>query len=386
MRQRWLRNDFFGANASLKYTDDVQTVTIGAFASRYQGRSFGRVVWASLAQLPGNEYEYYTSPSVKEEVSLFARYTRKLSQSLSATADVQGRGISYRFSGTDNDQKTLDFSKNWFFFNPKIGFERQQGRSKTTLFAGITHREPTRSNITDARAGHPTPERLYNLELGHQLNGNNYHLGANLFYMHYQNQLVLTGELNDVGNPIMQNVAVSYRRGLELDGQWQPHPRVRLMGTATFMQTAIEKFSARTPILDDNYLPVGDSLLTFQNEAIAFSPALLATGTVQVQVFKNITVELTGRYVGRQYLDNTEKKTRSLDPYTLADARLAWQPELKGIKMLRLTAQAINLFSRQYESNGYTGFTLNQAGGQTNYNAYYPQAPLSLLVGVELGF
>ena len=386
VRRRWLQNDFFGANASLHYAGQHHDLTLGAFASLYQGRNFGRIVWAQLAALPEPDYMFYNSPSRKHEVSLFARYRYQANGKLAFMADVQARRVSYHSTGADLAGEYLPFKLNWFFLNPKAGAEFTAGHTKTTLFAGITNREPTRASIITTSGGPPKAEQLFNLELGHQITGVTYHAGINLFYMHYKNQLVLTGETNNVGDPLMRNVERSFRRGIELDGQWRVHPGITLMGTLTLMQTGLSQYNALTTILNESGNYLGDSALSFNNKPIAYSPAQIATAIVQFKLLKSLTVELIGRYVSQQYLDNTGANDRSLNPYALADARLAWQPAVSGLKMLRITAQATNLLSTRYESNGYTGFTLVPTGGHVNYNYYFPQAPVTLLVGVELGF
>ena len=83
---------------------------------------------------------------------------------------------------------------------------------------GRASREPRRS---DFEQGVFTPEILDDYELGWRFTGKNNTLSANLYYMDYKDQLVLTGQLDDSGGFIRETSGNSYRAGLEVEGDFK---------------------------------------------------------------------------------------------------------------------------------------------------------------------
>jgi len=371
VRRRWLRNHYFGATATLQLDTGRHSLVLGGLASRYLGQSFGRIIWGQSPFIPAPDYTYYQSNSTKQEASTFAKYTYTLPGGLSLYADMQLRALNYTLGGTESGNIPVAINRRYVFANPKAGLGYDAGGAgRLFLSVAVAHREPTRTTFTDTRGGKdPRPERLTDYELTYTTR-----LGAVLptvtvFYMDYNNQLVQTGQLNDVGNAIFKNIARSYRRGIEAQASYIPTKNWVLSGSVTLSDNRLESYS-------DTLAAVVPT--TFTRTPIAYSPALTAQGRISWQPFPQAEATLLGRYIGKQYLDNTGTESLSLPAYALADLRLAYQLSTKKYYGLaRLTLQINNLTDLRYSNNGY-------AYAGTAY--VFPQAGRNFLAGLLLSF
>jgi iron complex outermembrane receptor protein len=290
-------------------------------------------------------------------------------------ADLQLRGISYMGSGTDVDQKFYNFDTNYVFFNPKAGvaYRGPQGWTGRASVA-VANREPIRSDFIDNVTA-PRPERVTDFEFGIEKRADRFWAEANVYLMEYQDQLVPTGALNDVGALIRTNVDRSHRRGLELAAVWSPSAAWKLGGNATLSSNRIASFEE---VLFD-YLDEVEVRAVYTNTPIALSPDAMGNAWVEWQR-KGLSARAMLHSVGRQYLDNTGALERSLDPYRTVDATLRWN---RGGVEWRL--DAINLLGRPYAPNGYTWGYLYD-GVRTDENFVYPMAGTQLMLGLKLVF
>jgi iron complex outermembrane recepter protein len=221
--------------------------------------------------------------------------------------------------------------------------------------------------------------------LGFQRKSEKIFVGVNLYAMEYKNQLVLTGELNDVGNPIRQNVDKSHRRGVELEVAWMPIEKLTLGANATFSENKIENFNQ---VLYD-YTSGYDVITTeFAETDIAFSPSTIAAGQLSYKLldseFQEISIGWTSKYVGKQYLDNTTSEDRKLDAYFVSDARLTYVVKNCCFEKLTLNLLVNNVLNEMYSSNGYT---YSYVVGETiTENFYYPQAGTNFLLNMTMEF
>ncbi len=248
IRRRWLDNDFYGAVYSLNYlsTDEKVDITLGGGANRYDGDHFGEVIWARFASTSDIRYRYYDNNAVKDDVNFFLKANYQLTPKLNVFGDMQVRMIDYRFLGFDNNLSNVTQDANYTFYNPKFGATYALG-AQQSIYASyaISNREPVRDDFTESSPdSRPLPERLRNLEVGYRQNGERYNLEVAYYLMDYQNQLILTGQINDVGAYTRQNVDNSYRTGIELVGGYRFSDRLQWTGNVTYSQNMIRNFVA----------------------------------------------------------------------------------------------------------------------------------------------
>ena len=416
VRRRWLSNNLIGVNLHHSISRDKDWWIFGLGANQYYGNNFGQVTQILALPNPSlfKTHEYYRAIGNKSDVNAFVKYNRTiaLGKTYNKTrgnvfVDLQLRKVNHVGSGTDNDLRNIDFKGNFLFFNPKAGFQLQHAtHHHITGYLGVAHREPARSDFTDnPTVALPRAERMVNGELSYlstfpslpTLNGKSQdnHIRINAYYMHYKDQLVLTGAVNDVGTPLRKNVDLSYRRGLEFEGQyvlWQKdistanhsHDQrlfVHLIGNLSLSQNIIPN----SKVTWQDYA-TGIAVDTIYKDApIAYSPNMVAALGIQSQ-FKKWNVMWLSKWVGRQFLDNTGDVTRSLNPYKFSEMTVNYTHKFKGGTSLALKAQCINLFSARYVSNGYTYGYMYGSRDITQEVFVFPQAPRNFFVGLTWRF
>lgn len=395
IRRRWLDNDFYGGVFSLNYlSDDGRTdITFGGGANRYDGDHFGEIIWMAVAGNTQIRDRYYDNVAIKDDRNLYLKATHEVVNSLHLFGDIQYRGIDYRFDGTNNDLRNISGNQTYGFFNPKVGFsyEGSGGRTWYASYA-VANREPVRRDFTDSPLTEiPRPERLNNIEAGVRVAQSNFQYSVNAFYMGYKDQLVLTGQLNDVGAYIRENVDNSHRAGIELDGAYRLSEKLSLGGNLAISRNKIDEFIAYNDVYDENWDLAGQEATTYQNTDIAFSPKFVASAVIDYSPVKNLGISLMNKYVGDQYLDNTQNDNRKLDAFWTTDARLSYSLYPGFVKQLDFNFIVYNVFNRLYEPNGYTFSYFvpsEQAGGRelVTENFYYPMAGTNFMAGVSIKF
>lgn len=401
VRQLWLDNYYYGTLFSLIYAKKNTELTFGGGWNRYDGEHYGFVKWAEH-NIP-NDYRWYLLDAQKNDINVYAKVNHTINSKLILFGDLQYRNVMYDINGF-RDNPTITPSVRYNFINPKAGVTyliKNTAAEKEKVYASIAvaNKEPNRNDFEASPNNLPKPEQLYDLEAGYSWNKQNVSLGLNYYYMYYNNQLVLTGQINDVGAYTRTNVSSSYRTGVELQAAYIPAYWVKLHGNATFSQNKIENFTEYIDNYDDpNYEQI---VIDHGTTDIAFSPNLIAAVGATFSPFRYMTrgqvfeIDLLGKYVGRQYLDNTHSSDgiaisgkdngRSIDPYALCDIRIRYSIKLKPFKELAFNLNLNNIFDAKYVSNGYT-FSY-QAGGQlSTFNYYYPQAGFNWLTGVTMRF
>ncbi len=392
IRRRWLKTDLYGATYALQLTPTsgrISSATLGGAVVGYRGQHFDELTWAQHGlTIPETGARYYDEPNAhKLDVNIYARATVNLTEQLAAFGDLQYRHVRYElFAPIDTlghkGQQTISFD----FVNPKGGLTYQLSSSLQAYASfALARREPTRTDYTDTPAARrPTAETLFNYEAGLRYNRPGpVQASLNGYYMAYTNQLVLSGRLDDVGNPIHTNVADSYRAGVEGQATWRPVPKLSLTGTATVSRNKINDY---TDYLAD-YDAGGEKATSFSQTNIAFSPDLTAAYTVEYEALPGLKVAALARYAGRQYLDNTSTDSRSIAPYYVQDVRLRylWHPHNTAFREIELAGVLNNVLATEYVNNGYTyGYI---SGGKTQYFSYfYPQAKTNFLASLNLRF
>ena len=366
-------------------------MTFGGGWNRYEGDHYGYVTWA-MNNVPDN-YRWYLNDAQKNDANVYFKTQHTIKDKLILFADVQYRNVQYDISGF-RDNPTLSPSVNYSFFNPKAGVSyllRDDMIQKQRFYASIAvaNKEPNRNDFEAGATTLPKAEQLYDVEAGYELNRSKWSVSANYFYMMYKNQLVVTGQINDVGAYTRTNVANSYRMGLELQGAVIANSWLKLFGNATLSQNKIRDFIEYYDNYDD---PSGNQVATVHgNTDIAFSPGFIAAGGATFTPFKRalkkqtLELDLLTKYVGKQYLDNTSNDDRSIGSYGLLDARIRYTIKTKIIRELGLNLMLNNILDKKYESNGYT-YSFRAGGANTTVNYSYPQAGFNWLMGVSLKF
>lgn len=391
IRRRWLDNDFYGFVGSANYisSDGKLDVILGGGANRYDGDHYGEIIWARVAGNINIRDRYYDNNAIKDDRNIYAKATYEIKPGLNLFGDLQVRGINYTFDGVNDDQRVVTGQENYTFFNPKFGFSYEKGSQTWYASYAVANREPTRSDFTDNPITEvPRPEKLNNIEAGVRAKAGNFSYNANFYYMNYRDQLILTGQINDVGAYIRENVKSSYRAGIELDGAYKLSSAWTLGGNIAFSQNKIKEF---TEYIDDySVAEFQQEAITYTNTDIAFSPNVVGSAIIEFKPTKNLSINWLSKYVGQQFLDNTGNDGRALDAFFTNDLRISYSAMPKFFKGLEVNLLINNIFNEVYEPNGYTFsyFVPGETSGRelVTENFYYPQAGTNFLVGLRMKF
>ena len=380
VRRLWLDNYFYGTIFSLQYQKNKTQVIFGGGYNAYDGKHYGKIIWAAVQAAVPKDYRWYNLKAHKKDFSVYNKWIQQWSSNWQSFVDVQFRNIDYKIHGFRYNPG-LEISENYSFLNPKIGITYSNNNWQAFISYALAGKEPNRDDFEAGNTQLPKAERLHDIELGIEKKGTSYSLGANIYYMQYQNQLVLTGKINDVGAYTRTNIPKSYRAGVELQGKTKITNWLNAAANITFSENKIKNF---TEYLDD-YDNGGQQTKFYSKTNISFSPAVIAGGSINFIPVKNGEISLISKYVGRQYLDNTAQKSRSLNPYYLQDIRLSYLIEHKIFKETDLILQLNNVFNKKYEPNGYS-FSYIYGGNLTTENFYFPMAGFNFMVGVNVKF
>ncbi|NNL82733.1 MAG: TonB-dependent receptor, partial [Winogradskyella sp.] len=381
IRRRWLDNDFYVINANANYKTNNLDMIFGGSYSHYDGDHFGEVIWAEFASQSEIRDRYYDGNSIKNDLSLFTKANFRLNDNISLYGDVQLRDVSYKTTGTSSDIIPFEVDKNFTFFNPKVGVTYQLNESNNFYLSyARANREPNR---TDFEANSDiNPEQLNDFELGWRYQKDNFSFNANTYFMLYNEQLVLSGQLDDVGNPIRTNSGDSYRLGLELEAVIPVTSQLTLQPNLTLSSNK----NTETIVSFDG------ELVNLGRTDISFSPEIIAANAVVYRPVKDLQMSFLSKYVGEQFMSNTEAELARLDSFFVNDFNVTYTIKTKSIfDSIVFSALVNNIFNTKYVSNGYyftydDNFT-NPGTIQTVEGAgFYPQATTNFLAGLTLNF
>lgn len=397
VRKKAMDNWFGGGIFALSYNNDRLNASLGGGLNRYDGDHFGKVLWVKnyLGQLnPDNDY--YRNNATKNDGNIYLKANYSLGGGVSAYADMQYRHISYKMHGRNdkwNDAtealQQLDINDKFDFFNPKAGlFWQINNNNRLYGSFSVAHKEPTRNNYTDGKlATHPKSERMLDYELGYTFANSWLHLGANLYYMDYKNQLVLTGEKNEIGEAVAANVPDSYRAGIELMGGLKLACGFQWDINATLSRNRVENFTETLYEWED---PTTEAWkIDRGNTPISFSPDFTLSNRF-AYTFKGFEAALQSQYVSKQYMTNANRKDQMLDAYFVSNLNLSYTFKLPHTKSVTVGCTIYNLFNEEYENNGFagSGYTLSDAGKKERYSyaTYAAQAGTNVLGHISLSF
>ena len=373
IRRKYLDNHFYGMVFNTNYKTAALDVIVGGGANKYEGDHYGEILWAKAPIASSYKQEYYRDHSVKTDVNFFAKATWRFAERWSLYGDMQWRRVTYEANGEDTGLVNDKFN----FFNPKGGITFELNDSNQLYFSyARANREPNRVDYEGL--GKPKAEQLDDFELGWRYRSEKAVINVNAYYMKYQDQLVLTGELNDVGAPIRANSGDSYRLGLEIDATVQLMEKLTWSPSITVSSNKNKKYKA-------NWMGVQTD---FGTTSIAFSPDVVASNAFTYSPVKGMAISLLTKFVGEQYMSNLETNTSKLDSYFINDLSLNYEFPVKGwFKGIQLSVLANNIFDVKYISNGYY-WSEYDANDNVMYDGvgYYPQAQFNILGGVTLKF
>ncbi|HLN21511.1 MAG TPA: TonB-dependent receptor [Bacteroidales bacterium] len=388
IRRKWLDNNFFGAVYSLNYTAARAAITAGGGMNRYLGDHYGTIIWMQNAGNYPKDFRWYFNQSDKSDFNIYAKVLYDLSSHLKIFGDIQYRFINYSMDGADDDLKDLTQKHKFNFLNPKAGlfYEINQNQDAWVSLS-VANREPTRNDYKEASGdpgATPGPERLYDAEAGYKLRKEKLSLSVNLYGMFYEDQLVPTGELSDVGYSIMTNVDRSHRIGIELSSALNLTRWLTWNSNFTFSRNKIMNFTEfytdyNTSDWSSQYLSKDLGKVD-----IAYSPSQVWTSDLAVS--KNwFGVHLISKFVGKQYFDNTMHQERSIKPYFVNSLRVDVTPAISHMKGMELQLLVNNLFNEAYESNAYGG-NWYEDGAEKTWSYFFPQAGINFMFRLGLKF
>ncbi|MCH2192560.1 TonB-dependent receptor [Kordia sp.] len=381
IRRRWLDNDFYVINANANYRKNNLDMDFGAFLGIYEGDHFGEVIWARFASDSEIRDRYYDGTGKKNELSFFTKATIRLNEKVSLFGDLQLRTVSYKTNGINSDLDPFNINEDFTFFNPKAGINYRVNDNNSLYFSyARANREPNRSDFENNN--NVKSEQLDDFELGWRWNGENFTVNTNAYYMLYNDQLVLTGALDDTGTPLRTNSGKSYRLGLEIDAT------VKLSD-----QFIVRPNVAISTNKNVDFITSKDgSLVDLGNTNISFSPNFIAGNIMSYAPSRSFQVSLLSKYVGEQYMGNIDSDVSKLDSYFINDLNLNYEIKVNSIfESIAFTGLINNVFGVEYVSNGYF-FTFDDTwtnpGTTTTIEGagFYPQATRNFLVGMTLKF
>lgn len=380
IRRRWLDNDYYVVNANATYKKGNLELTTGVFYSLYEGDHFGEIIWAQYAAGSEIRDRYYFSDATKREFTVFSKATYKINDQWQAYGDLQGRFINYKTGGITSDIAAIDVDESYSFFNPKAGLSYKLNTSNQFYFSyGRAHREPTRNDFEE---GINTPEKLDDFEMGWRFTSERVNVNTNLFFMNYKDQLVLSGELNDVGAPLRTTSGESYRLGIEVEADIRLTNQLRWMPNFALSENKNRNFVAS----------IDGELVNLGTTNISFSPNVVANSMLIFQPIEGFQIGWLSKFVGEQYMGNIDSEASKLDSFFINDLNIVY--EIKDIPVfssILLNGMVNNIFDVKYVSNGYF-FTydddFSDPGTITTIEGagYYPQAGIHFLAGVTLKF
>lgn len=376
IRRKYLDNYFYGITFSAQYIKDDLELLFGGAANTYDNDHFGEVLWVKTQPQKSFPQEFYRDNSKKNDINGYVKASYTFNDQWILFGDVQLRNVSYKANGDDTGLVDDKFN----FFNPKAGLTYKINPNSQAYFSyARAHREPNR---TDYESGNPKPEQLNDFELGYRFGSEKLALNINGYYMLYKDQLVLTGALNDVGAAIRENSGNSYRLGIEIDGTWRFADKWQINPSVTLSSNKNVDYKAQ----------INGELVDLGNTNISFSPNIIVGNALTYTPINNLYVSWLSKYVGEQFMGNTDSEASKLDAYFTNDLNISYEiPLKKWFKSISFNILANNIFNVKYVSNGYyytydDDWSVPGSISTIEGAGYYPQAQFNILGGISLKF
>jgi iron complex outermembrane recepter protein len=378
IRQLWLNNKLFGQILTLQYQKDKNEITWGGGWNYYPGDHYGDVIWTEAN--PAANSRWYDLDAAKTDISSYIKWQRQLGERWYLFTDLQYRYVHYELNGFRNNPD-INFDETWHFINPKAGITFQNNGWTAYGSYAMANKEPNRDDFESGIQETPNREQLHNVEVGIQKKDlfPGLQLSLNGYLMYYRDQLVLTGKINDVGAYTRTNLPESYRIGTEFEARYYK-PKWSFAYSLALSQNRAVNYTG----FYDDYDNGGQLVVNYGNTPIALSPGVVQQATIDWRPLRKMEISLLNKYVGRQYLDNSGKKERSLDAFMVNDLRFLYNLPVKNtFKSIQVIFQVNNLFNALYEPNGYT-FSYLYDGQFTTENYFFPMAGTNWMLGLNI--
>ena len=401
IRKKGLTQNAYGLVYNVTFKNDNWDVIAGTNLQRFSCNHWGYLTYIGNQELEqkyfdkNGKYKYYDSDADKNDYSAFIKATYSFLDHWNVFADVQYRHVDYTTDGLNDkfvkkDGKYVNYVLNvdekFNFFNPKAGISYTNGAHKAYASVAMSNREPERNNYTDNGSfDFPKAEKLIDTEFGYQYTGSNWFAGANFYYMSYDNQLVQTGKLSDIGEALTTNIKDSYRMGVELNAGWSPLSWLSLQGNAALSQNKIKNWDEEVESWDEAGSVHHNH---YDKSTLAYSPSAILNGFIDFH-YQGFAATWHTNFVSKQYVDNTESDERSLPCYSQSDLQLSFQSDVTkaaGIKNVKLGLDFNNIFNRHYAANGYTWYGWYNGGQRYAAMTYMPMAGFNVMGHVTLKF
>ncbi len=398
IRRKWLNNDFGGITYSLNHKKNKLNLIIGGAYNKYSGQHYGNIIWAEYASNGSFEHEYYRNIATKFDNNIFVKSDYQASKKTLVFIDVQLRNIDYEFNGNDVDGSLGTQNIELEFLNPKFGLTHNLCK-KQTLYGSyaVANKEPNRADYVESSPNsRPVHETLYDTEIGYKYTDKWLIFNINLFNMNYDNQLIKTGEINDVGYFTSKNIKSSFRRGMEVEGAFIINEKLNISGNLTISENKVDSFTQYV----DNWDTWGQSQIFHENSDLAFSPNIIWAAQANYNLNKRTKVIFNSKYVGEQYIDNTSSRQRMLNDYLISNLQVDYNFNNYLFKDTKISFLINNLFDIEYISNAWIyryitntfdpresdDYTSLASDGIYDMAGYFPQAKRNYLLGITLGF
>ena len=393
IRRKLLSNDFYVANFSFNYNLNPLQLVFGGYWSDFDGSHYGRLPWIKYNQNIAENHEWYRNEGNKQEINFFTKAEYQVTDKVSLFADLQYRYIDYRMTGTDDDMADLTSNHYYSFMNPKGGvFFKPNDNNQFYASIAVGQREPLRTDLKDAVKFGATksiePERMIDYELGYRYTNNSgMQLGANLYYMDYNNQMVQTGKLSDIGYKVLENVKNSYRAGVEMEALVPLSRYFTIGANATISKNIIKDYTAYYDVYDEYYDKViRQDSENFDITDISFSPNIIGMGSLTYTPLKNLSFNLMGKYVGKQYYDNTSNDEHSLDAYFVSNFVAGYTFNQSRFGNIDFQFMINNLFNKEYNANAWVSTDKLSDGKTYVYKGLFPQATRNFMGRITVRF
>ena len=398
IRRKWLNNDFGGVVFSIHQKLNNLNLILGGGMNKYSGQHYGNIIWSKYASNGIYDYQYYWNKGEKYDRNLYAKGDYRLNSKTNIMIDLQQRRIMYLFEGYDEEGITTEQEVTLDFFNPKFGiFHNLNSTQAIYASFAVGNKEPNRNDYVESTpTSRPIHETLYDTEIGYKHSGEKIYLGFNLYHMNYKNQLVLTGQINDVGAYTRKNIDESFRQGLEMETSYKFNDKITFNGNITLSENKIEQFTEYI----DNWDTWGQETIIHENTDLAFSPKIIWASKLDYQLNKSTTINFISKYVGEQFIDNTSSEDRKLNDYLVNHFQITYLWKNKIFRTSKIKFRINNILNNEYVSNAWVYRFISDQWDPRDSDPYvnkdsergynmagdFPEATRNYLLSLTLGF
>ena len=398
IRRKWLNNDFGGITFSVKHVKENLNLIFGGAANKYSGQHYGNIIWAEYASNGNYNHEYYRNIATKFDNNIYLKSNYKASNNTSVFLDLQLRSLNYEFNGSDISGDIDRQEVNLEFFNPKFGLSHYLNKNQLFYASyAVANKEPNRADYVESSPNsRPVHETLFDTEIGYKYQDKWLMFNLNFYYMDYDNQLIKTGEINDVGYFTSKNVKNSFRKGVEIESSYILNNKLSVSGNLTISENKLDTLIQYV----DNWDTGDQNQVVHENTDLAFSPNLTWAANINYKYNKNTNFLLNTKYVGDQYIDNTSSEKRMLESYIISNFQIDYHFKSSIFTKAKISFLVNNLFDIEYVNNAwiyryisdssdpreYDDYTTQGDGNIYDMAGYFPQATRNYLLGLTLGF